>query len=147
MLRFSQFIVLLLAVSILGCGKSGPKMPKMYPVRGKVTYQGKPVTNCTITLGSTEPNPGYEGGFSGKLSPTGEFQLASSQGKAGAPAGKYKVMLVIPPDEAFKAMMGGGGKKTVDAASPFPKEYQSLSSSKKEVVVTPDNNNNLLIEL
>ena len=149
MSRLSFLAVVLLALGILGCGAGGPRMPKLYAVKGKVTYKGKPVAKCTITLASENLGAGLEGGFSGKLNDAGEFELSAPGGKTGAAAGKYKVILNLPAEEAFKAMMDGSGKKGYENANPFPKEYGSLTTSKKEVEILPDNSKNLslVIEL
>jgi hypothetical protein len=155
---FREFIfgALLLSVATLGCGGSLPV--KLYPAKGTVVYQGKPVANCIITLIPLTPVKGLGGdtgkkgdqaqelAFTGKLNAEGKFYLASTPGsKAGAAVGKYKVVLTLPPDEAQKAMMGGG-KKAYMSAAPFPVEYGSAGTTKKEVEITAGSND-LLIDL
>lgn len=157
MFRESFFVGLLLSITALGCGGALPV--KLYPAKGTVVYQGKPVANCIITLIPLTPVKGLGGdtgkkgdqaqelAFTGKLNAEGKFILASTPGsKAGAAAGKYKVVLTLPPDEAMKAMMGGGGKKAYMSAAKFPAEYGSLSTTKKEVEITAGSND-LLIDL
>ena len=141
MWRFSRLTVLLLAIGILGCGSGGPRPLKLYPAQGTVTYKGKPVIDCVINLVPSNPSKEMqEVGFTGTLDGDGKFQLKSSTGKSGAAVGKYKVILGLSQDAAFKAMMSGGGKKSMEASSPFPKEYLSATTSKKEVEIEAKSN-------
>ena len=149
MSRFSRLAVILCVFGIFGCGSKGLNL-KLYPVKGKVIYKGKPVKNCTISL-MPIPDPKSKSkpldkAFTGKLTETGEFQISAPGGKAGAPAGKFKVVISMSQEETMKLMMSGGGKKAMDSALPFPKEYQTESTSKKEVEITAEKIE-LLIEL
>ena len=151
MSRFSRLAVALCCLAIFGCGSKGLNV-KLYPVNGKVIYKGKPVSNVTVQLVPV-PDPANKNAqhldraFTGKLTDTGEFQISAPGGKAGAPVGKFKVVLRLSQEDTMKAMMAhGGGKKGLEKAYAFPKEYMSADTSKKEVQITAENND-LLIEL
>jgi hypothetical protein len=139
--------MLLVSVTVFGCGAT--YKPKLFPVKGKVTVSGKPLTNCMIKLATLNPTKDTELGYFGKLNEKGEFNLSAPSGDPGAAVGKYKITFSIPPEEAMKAMMGGAGakgKKNYDASGGFPPEYSSAQTSKKEVEIKPEPND-LLIEL
>lgn len=129
---------LIAVLLVAGCGPSGPVKPKLYPVSGKVTVGGKPLTDCTVQFTSTGADGG---GYTGKLDANGEYKLSDPTDNAsGAAAGKYKVSFQVDPAAAMKAMSsmapgGTGGPPTVTA--PFPPEYAKTETSPKEVEVTP----------
>ena len=137
--QFSLISFAMLGMRVVGCGGGKPAV-KLYPVKGRVTVNGKPLTKCTISLSTQNPEKSAEGGYSSPLDVEGKFNIISTNGGAGAPIGKYKVTLLLPPEEAKKAMMGGGGKEGYEAAAPFPPEYGSPQTSKKEIEVKPQPN-------
>ncbi len=141
MWRFLAFSSLFLS---LGCS-SGPAPVKLYPVKGKVTMAGKPLTGCNINLATENPAKGVDGQYAGKLNDNGEFTITTEKGQSGAPAGKFKVTFALSPDDAMKAMKGGGAKPGYQASA-FPPEYSSAKTSKKEVEIKPEPNE-LLIEI
>jgi hypothetical protein len=83
---------LLLACIAFAAGCGGPKL---LPVEGTVTVANQPLKTGTVTY-----HPDKEGGNtqsypvlpSGTLNENGKYTL-STGGKAGAPAGKYKVTI------------------------------------------------------
>ena len=138
-----RFLLVLTTLCLaVGCGGGGHQI-KLYPVKGKVTLDGKPLSKCFISLATENPVKGGEGQFASKLSDTGEFTITTEKGASGAPAGKYKVVFYLPPEEAMKAMSAGPGAY---AATPFPNEYSNVKTSPKEVEVTTGPNN-LVIEI
>jgi hypothetical protein len=82
-----------------GCG--GEKVPPLYSVTGKVTYNGKPVPGATIVFVSDipyKPKSKKDDGDqppmnrpSGKTDDNGEYELFWNDDHVGVPAGKYKV--------------------------------------------------------
>jgi hypothetical protein len=133
-----------LSVAMTGCGgSSGPPKAKLYPVTGKVTSGGKPLTDCSIVLSTTNPAPGASAGYSATLGPDGQYTLADpASGSPGAAVGKYKVTFVLAPEAAKKAMQAGPmtGPGYEAAAAPFPKEYAAADTSPKEVEVKAEAN-------
>jgi len=108
----------LVLVGIIGCGSGLPPKAKLYPVKGRVTLNGKALTGCTLLLVSTKPTPGSDDSYIGKLNDSGGFELSSPSGKAGAAIGKYKVTFTTSASsdgkkdskEMFEAVLKGTAK-------------------------------------
>lgn len=79
-----------LVLVLAGCGSgSGPSRGKLVPVKGKVTVAGRLLAEGYVQyypLGGDEKAPFSEG----KIQADGTYSL-STQGKPGAPVGKYRV--------------------------------------------------------
>jgi hypothetical protein len=87
-----QFILLVSLVGILGCGDSG-RVP-VYPIRGKVTLDGKPVGGARVTflpIDADEEIADFHPG--GKTDQSGVFQLRTYEKNDGAPEAKYAVLV------------------------------------------------------
>ncbi len=95
-------VSLLVCFSLVsGCGES---LPKTVPVRGRVTWQGKPLPMGTVTFQPAESGPG------GPLRPAvatiesdGTYQLSTFRTHDGASPGEYTVAIhasTPPPMEA-----------------------------------------------
>jgi len=93
--RFPQISLLLFGafVALPGCGQS----EKLYPVSGKVTLGGAPLSMGIVSLvpdagNATKAHPSASIGTDGTYNVT-------TNGKTGAPAGKYKVAVttMVPP--------------------------------------------------
>lgn len=142
---------LIIATGFMGCGSGLPPKAKLYPVKGKVTINGKPLTGCTLMLVSMKPTPGSDDSYIGKLNDSGQFELSSPSGKAGAAVGKYKVTFSTgaaegvnkDPNEMYNAVLKGTAK-TRAKELPFPKDFESALTSKKEVEITPESNELLI---
>jgi hypothetical protein len=87
---------------------------KVEPVSGKVTVAGQPVTGGQVSLIPADKEGGGAGMSAGTIDETGTYTIYTA-GKAGAPAGKYKVT-VTPP------MMPTGGTKA--PTMPFNTMYR-----------------------
>jgi hypothetical protein len=89
----------LLCASGLGCG--GEKIPPLFSVTGKITYNGKPVPGATIMFfpeakpaskaKKGEDNQPMPRRLKGSTDDDGNYELAFGEDHVGAPAGKYKV--------------------------------------------------------
>lgn len=115
--------VVLLAFGILVLAGCNSHLGKMVPVSGKVTVGGKPVPSGQVVF-VPEKNIGNSL-ISGKIE-NGTYKLMTD-GKDGAPLGKYKVFLTT-------TMPG-----SQDKAMPLNPKYSSANSSglTKEVVEGP----------
>lgn len=79
-------LVLLAAICVLqGCNRSD--RPATYPVRGNVTYRGKPVAGASVTF----MGPGAPRAAAGKTDEAGNFQLTTFEPNDGAVAGTHEV--------------------------------------------------------
>jgi hypothetical protein len=76
-------------VVVLGCEH------KFVPVSGKVTLNGKPLANATVSFqpmaakGSVEAGPGSQG----KTNAEGGYSLQASTGRNGALVGEHRVII------------------------------------------------------
>ncbi len=149
-MRRLLLVVVAIAFGLSGCGPAVTPKPKLYPVKGKVTLKGKPLTGCTLLLVVIKAAPGADDSCFGELDPEGGFDLWSASGKRGAAPGKYKVTFSSgdgeSPEEKMKAMMDGSALAKMKKVTPYPKIYSSFSSSPKEVEIT-STMSELLIEL
>ena len=89
-----------LLLSSGGCGRD-PNLPKLEPVSGTVTLNGRPLTNASVTFVPTGTTQGS--GATGATGPDGKYVL-ESRGERGVPAGEYRVVvnkLVMPDGSDF----------------------------------------------
>jgi hypothetical protein len=117
-------------VTAAGCGESGPKL---VPVEGRVTLDGKPVSEMLINfhpLGNT-----YGTGANAMTDADGRFTLMDSRGGTGAYVGEYKV--------SFYPALGRKteGDPSVDVVNDgskkggFPKLYLDADKSPLRVTI------------
>jgi hypothetical protein len=111
---------------VVGCG--GPASVATVPVSGKVTVDGQAVTSGQVSFIAVDEKVGA-GLCTGTISASGEYKI-SSDGKPGAPLGKYKA--TVTP--LMAAPTGGGAP-----ALPYNAKYSSVKSSPLsiEVVSSP----------
>jgi hypothetical protein len=86
-----------LAAGIVGCDSG----PTLYPVKGKVSVGGAPLTSGIVMFAPDTGRGNKESvGPIGTIEPDGSYKLTTN-GKAGAPAGWYKVTVSTnaPPKE------------------------------------------------
>lgn len=89
--RSCACLILIVSVGVCGSGCSSGSsgaMPSLLPVKGKVFYKGKPMTQGVVTF---EPD-GYGRPASGKLQPDGSFALLTL-GKEGVVPGHHRVFI------------------------------------------------------
>ena len=80
---------------VLGCTQAGPKI---VPVSGVVTLNGKPLANATVTFAPVAPdgeNNAAGDSSIGKTNANGEYTLTTSRGVAGAIVGKHRVRVTL----------------------------------------------------
>lgn len=107
----SQKALFCVVLAVIGCsGPSGPPLPKVVPVTGKVTLDGKPLANANLefipTAGGVEA--------SGKTNAEGVYELAIRANK-GTPQGNYKVTIEkrVKPDGSELTEGGGVGEQVL----------------------------------
>jgi hypothetical protein len=88
-LLLTNFVLLLICCTVFmtGCNNNDP----VTPVSGKVTLQGKPITDCSVTFQPTAKNPIVAA--SGLTDAEGNFSLETieSPRRKGAAVGEYQV--------------------------------------------------------
>jgi hypothetical protein len=123
-------------LSAFGCGEPKETVPELVTVTGKVTYQGRPLADASVTFvpadaeeEATELNRIVRP--HGKTDAEGSYELAWGD-NAGAPPGKYNVMIT-----AFKP----SDDDEVKPDSLIPVMYNSPKTSGllKEVKEADDN--------
>lgn len=127
----------------VGCG---PGQVTVYSVKGKLTRGGQPLGDVHMDLSPTDA--GDHTFASADVGPDGTFELKCSDGRMGAEAGSYKVVLSnkagADPMEAMMAMrdkMQTSGesmdpdKSGADPNAKFPPEYSSEEKSPKTVEI------------
>lgn len=110
----SKALAALMLLASCGCDKNqGSAMRgSTVTVKGKVTYQGKPLTKGNITLEPVDRGREAHGG----IQPDGTFVLSTFQENDGAVPGVHRVSIT----EAGKAV---------------PRKFQHTSSSQVEIEV------------
>ena len=125
-------------LGLAGCGGGGTEgPPPLYPVTGKVTFDGNPVTVGTVTFEPDEAK-GNKSKYTaaGMIDSSGSYKLATGT-QEGAPLGWYKVS--VSPHGMPSGGMGGPGDGSVPKGAAIPPKYQSTGASgiRIEVVEKP----------
>jgi hypothetical protein len=82
-----------LALLVASCSDSGPTL---YPVSGKVLYNGQPADGAIVVLHPADPKAPMPSGTAGA---DGSFTLRTHPHGEGAPAGDYSVVITwFPPN-------------------------------------------------
>jgi hypothetical protein len=109
----------LLAFLLPACGEA-PDGPTVYPVTGKVFFQGKPATGALVVLHPV----GKQGrSYSGEVGFDGSFQITTLTKGDGAPAGTYAVTLTwtetVKVNDAERETPDRFGRRYQDPAKPY----------------------------
>ncbi len=121
----------------LSCGRPGPQRP-VFPVRGQVLLDGKPVANALVVFhpaGADETRPRAE------TDSDGRFAVSTYGTGDGAPTGEYKVAVLDlhGEGEAGEAPADEGGARKGAPGRP-PARYADPESSDLRARVLEGNN-------
>jgi hypothetical protein len=128
-----RMVVLLLLALLCGCG---PAPEKPYPVRGKVTFQGKPVASGMVRFSNTQA------GIDVVIDVhDGVYAVAVTQ-TPGLPEGTYQVA-ILPP--RWARPLTPPGQAIAKPAQPpvyldIPTKYHQPSTSGLTLTVKPGDN-------
>ena len=118
-----------------GCGQK-EEIPELVSVTGKVTFQGQPLANASISF-----VPADEDKEStlvvrphGQTDEQGQYELSWHGDHDGAPPGKYQVMVM-----AFKP--NDNDDEEIQPESLIPKKYNSPKTSGLNADVSEDGEN------
>lgn len=146
----SKFAVVCLCFVVLsGCGGATVKRDPVFPVKGKVTYKGKPVVGADVTFA-------HEGGKRsafGRTDSEGMYQLTTFGNNDGAIEGKHSVTIAksvvgapaepeAPVDsEAYVPPGYGPPPKAQKPVDGIPAKYAKAETSGQIAVVNTDGEN------
>lgn len=139
-------VVSSLLVLFIGCG-GAPAGPKLYAVQGKVTVEGEPLPNATVTF---QPESGPIA--TGVTNASGEFTLKTGTAE-GAVAGTHRVAVVAttgekimenPTPDDLAAMSTSGKQETSQPKSLIPERYSKFETSQLTATVSEDASQNVV---
>lgn len=116
-------VIIALCCLIAGCNQQAA--PQTFPVKGKVIYDGKPVTNGIIRYAPVDPNKGRVA--IGKISKEGDFTLSTFKTGDGVLPGKYNISItafIIPKNATEKQI-----QKQYFNDPAIPKKYFDVKTS------------------
>jgi hypothetical protein len=110
----------------VGC--SEPGLPNMVPIRGTVTYQGKPLQEGTVLY---VPKSADGRQARGDIQPDGSFRLTTLREHDGAQQGEYDIVVIAlephpgePPSREEVEARGGIRRKSI-----IPPKYTKAETS------------------
>jgi hypothetical protein len=117
----------LLSVFVAFSGCSEPRVP-VFPVSGKVTYQGKPPVGAQVVLHAQSVDETYGVAPVGVVKSDGTFAITAYEPEDGAPEGEYVATI-----QWFKTITNEGG--TGAGPNVLPEKYASAQTSPIKVKV------------
>ena len=122
-------VVGLSVVGLVGCSGSDG-LPDMVPIRGKVTFDGKPMREGTVIYSPRERGQGRQA--SGGIQPDGSFVLTTLKKADGVKKGDYQIAIYAmephpgePKSRAEVEAMGGKIKR----GFVIPEKYTNPATS------------------
>lgn len=143
----------LLGVLAIGCGgaEGDTGRAETYETTGKITFDGKPVEDATVTFSPTGTQPPAVG----RTDPEGNYSLRTYEDGDGAAAGDYTVLVMKETVTAAAApthdeVVASGGSPQAHSGAPgasttkseLPTKYSSQATSDLKATVTEDGENN-----
>jgi hypothetical protein len=114
---------------LAGCG--GGDGLEMYPVRGEVTYNGKPVSQGIVTYTPTTPGVGRTA--NGPLQPDGTFVMTTLKRDDGVMRGAYNIVIHSyaedPGAPQSREEIEAQGTRVKKMKSIVPEKYTSPETS------------------
>jgi hypothetical protein len=102
--RIGPLLTALLAIGLIGCGAKGPKLA---PVRGVVTLDGKAIAGAFVTFRPMSPGPSSMA----VTGPDGRFELALSDGRRkGATVAEHEITVDLREYSAPPATADNRGR-------------------------------------
>ncbi len=120
--------LMILVLGLWGCGPGG--LEGTIPISGRVTYQGQPLTVGEVRYLPVDTDQGRMA--RGKLQSDGRFQLTTLKTGDGALPGKYRVVVVVFPEEGAKSATDRLSNKQQPGGPqqpPIPLKYYRPESS------------------
>lgn len=135
----------LLASQFAGCGSSAPPLA---PVRGRVTFDGRPLAKVRVEFHPEVPinDPRYVRWLA-QTDENGEFIMKCDNGQLGVTVGWHRVVLATDSRSAARErnpFEPETGREAASSPSQFriPREYNSVATTPERHEVKPDAENN-----
>ncbi len=128
-----------LAVAVAGCGGSS-NLPKLMPLSGTVTFDGKPLSGAAVIFIPTGSTRGTS--VAGSTDKAGKYEVVAKHGDKGAPVGEYRVAVmkfVMPdgsdvPSNPESSLIDSGARQIL------PAHYSDVRGTKLTATVRDDTN-------
>ncbi|WP_437187735.1 hypothetical protein SH668x_001142 [Planctomicrobium sp. SH668] len=127
------------ALCCQSCGKAPDPWEKTHPVKGKVTFKGKPLAGANLSFIPLESYPDSVRPLA-YSDEAGNFELQTYGVKDGAPVGKYKVVAIHYPHTVVNGQPKVGGND-------LPRKYSSKDTTDLEITVQEGENDLPALEL
>jgi hypothetical protein len=125
-------LLLPFAVTVPGCGSSGPEMAR---VRGRVTVKGQPLTRGTISFVATDPE---RPNATGQIGADGSYDLQTHEPGDGAQLGDYKV--TVSDEDTGQILDYIPKKKMPERKSLIAEKYGSVDTTELKMTVKRGSN-------
>ncbi len=112
----------LLALVLLTCPACSDRRPVLYPVHGKVLFDGRPAPGALVVFHPVRDDPKVPKP-SGTVRGDGTFSLGTFAPDDGAPPGDYRVAIVWP------AAQSPAGSQKADIPNRLPVRYANPQTS------------------
>ena len=128
-----SMFVLASATLIAGCSKPQQPWEKVYPASGVVRYRGQPLAGAVVTLIPEDK------AFPSSVRPTavtddeGTFEVGTYSVDDGAPAGKYKVLVLHYP-------VGGSAENPYAEPNDLPAIYAKAETTTLKISIAEEEN-------
>lgn len=133
-------LILAAAACVLWAG-CGPRRPRTAPVRGRVTFDGAPVTEGRIFFHPEEGRPAI-----GKLESDGMYELTTFKAGDGALPGRYRVVIEATrttggaQPQSFEDELAGIGGAPGELVWLVPRTYSQRETTPLSAEVNPGRN-------
>jgi hypothetical protein len=128
--------------ALAACPGCKPNRKEVYPVRGRVLFNGKPTARALVTFHPVGESGNDAVHPSGEVDAQGNFTLTSYTTGDGAPEGEYQVTVVW----WLAAKAPGAGDETY-TRNYLPERYGQVRTSPLRVRVVPGENELPVFEL
>lgn len=135
--------VMLIAVSVLGCGGGGAKdRPKLAPAAGVARFKGTPIADAAVTFYPEKGPPAV-----GRTDKDGKFAVKTN-GQLGAVVGKNKVTVIDESNKPGAEIPPAGADAMKFAvATTYSKKYTDPNTTDLIVDIPAGGNNELVLDL
>lgn len=122
--KLKRLVALFVVFVLLSGCSGGSDAPATVPVKGTVTYKGKPIESLAVSF---MPENGQIA--TGTTDAAGKFELMTNKPGDGAAPGNYKVGISFVTSEIPPMPGMEGSQKYKAPVSPIPAKYADITTS------------------